>query len=102
MKLLPWLAVTIPACPLLVEVFPDPTDVLDQDGEFVEVRLDATFRADTLTLFMDGKAAVRVPYPEGNRLVGIISHVDKLEESIPQKLRVTSTEHGSTLSLELS
>ena len=69
MKLLPWLAVTIPACPLLVEVFPDPTDVPDQDGEFVEVRLDATFRADTLTLLMDGKAAVRVPYPEGNRLV---------------------------------
>lgn len=69
MKLLPWLAVTIPACPMLVEVFPDPTDVPDQDGEFVEVRLDATFRADTLTLLMDGKAAVRVPYPEGNRLV---------------------------------
>ena len=69
MKLLPWLAVTISACPLLVEVFPDPTDVPDQDGEFVEVRLDATFRADTLTLLMDGKAAVRVPYPEGNRLV---------------------------------
>ena len=39
---------------------------------------------------------------EGNRLVGIISHVDKLEESIPQKLRVTSTEHGSTIALELS
>lgn len=69
MKLLPWLAVTIPACPLLVEVFPDPTDVPDQDGEFVEVRLDGTFRADTLALFMDGKAAIRIPYPEGNRLV---------------------------------
>ena len=54
---------------MLVEVFPDPTDVPDQDGEFVEVRLDATFREDTLTLLMDGKAAVRVPYPEGNRLV---------------------------------
>jgi exonuclease SbcC len=25
---------------------------------------------------------------EGNRLVGIISHVDKLDESIPQKIRV--------------
>ena len=69
MKLLPWLAVTIPACPLLVEVFPDPTDAPDHDGEFVEVRLDGTFRADTLALFMDGKAAIRIPYPEGNRLV---------------------------------
>ena len=39
---------------------------------------------------------------EGNRLVGLISHVDKLEESIPQKIRVRRTEHGSELSMELS
>ena len=38
---------------------------------------------------------------EGNRLVGIISHVDKLSESIPQKIRVRSGEKGSTLSLEV-
>ena len=36
---------------------------------------------------------------EGNRLVGIISHVDKLDESIPQKLRVTSGEVGSRVDL---
>jgi len=36
------------------------------------------------------------------RLVGIISHVDKLEESIPRKLRVRSTPRGSRLELELS
>jgi exonuclease SbcC len=39
---------------------------------------------------------------EGNRLVGIISHVDKLGESIPQKIRVKNTDNGSTLSLELA
>jgi exonuclease SbcC len=39
---------------------------------------------------------------EGNRLVGIISHVDKLGESIPQKIRVKNTDKGSTLSLELA
>ncbi|MCR5575587.1 MAG: SMC family ATPase [Oscillospiraceae bacterium] len=39
---------------------------------------------------------------EGNRLVGIISHVDKLDESIPQKIRVTHGERGSTLALELA
>jgi DNA repair exonuclease SbcCD ATPase subunit len=39
---------------------------------------------------------------EGNRLVGIISHVDKLVESIPQKIRVKNTDKGSTLSLELA
>lgn len=38
---------------------------------------------------------------EGNRLVGVISHVDRLGESIPQKIRVRSGEKGSTLSLEL-
>ena len=37
----------------------------------------------------------------GKRLVGIISHVDKLDESIPQKIRVRSGDRGSTLSLEL-
>ena len=31
----------------------------------------------------------------GDRLVGIISHVDKLEESIPQKIRVTRDDTGS-------
>lgn len=38
---------------------------------------------------------------EGRRLVGIISHVDQLEESIPQKIRVKSGPRGSSLSLEL-
>ena len=39
---------------------------------------------------------------EGNRLVGIISHVDKLDESIPQKIRVKNGERGSSLTLELA
>ena len=38
----------------------------------------------------------------GNRLVGIISHVDKLDESIPQKIRVTCDERGSHAKQELS
>lgn len=37
---------------------------------------------------------------EGNCLVGIISHVNKLEESIPQKIRVRNSEQGSSLQLE--
>ena len=39
---------------------------------------------------------------EGDRLVGIISHVDKLDESIPQKIRVHGSERGSSLTLELA
>lgn len=36
---------------------------------------------------------------EGNRLVGIISHVARLEESIPQQIRVKSGENGSVLTI---
>ncbi len=32
---------------------------------------------------------------EGRRLVGIISHVERLEESIPQQIRVRCGENGS-------
>ncbi len=32
---------------------------------------------------------------EGNRLVGIISHVEKLGESIPRKIRIYNDNHGS-------
>ncbi len=51
---------------------------------------------------LDSVITVLRDLTEGNRLVGLISHVDKLEESIPQKLRVKSTASGSTLELELS
>ena len=39
---------------------------------------------------------------ESNRLVGIISHVDRLDESISQKIRVKNGRNGSRISLELS
>ena len=51
---------------------------------------------------LDSAIAVLGQLTEGNRLVGIISHVDKLEESIPQKLRVKKTSRGSELRSELS
>ena len=51
---------------------------------------------------LDSAITVLQQLTEGNRLVGIISHVDKLEESIPQKLRVTKTAAGSELRMELS
>lgn len=38
---------------------------------------------------------------EGSCLVGIISHVGRLEESIPQRIRVRSTPRGSRLEFEL-
>lgn len=57
------------ACPLLVEVFADPADVSDQEGEFVEVRLDSTVFAKYLWIQFEDKKAVRYPYARGERLV---------------------------------
>ena len=37
---------------------------------------------------------------EGNRLVGIISHVGRLEESIPQKISVKNGGRGSLVTVE--
>jgi DNA repair exonuclease SbcCD ATPase subunit len=37
---------------------------------------------------------------EGNRMVGLISHVDKLNESIPQKIHVKNGKRGSTIRVE--
>ena len=51
---------------------------------------------------MDKAMEVLNQLSEGNRLVGIISHMDKLDESIPQKLRVTCDEKGSHIHAELS
>ena len=69
-------------------------------------KLDTLFIDEGFGTLDDGKLdnviQVLQQLTEGNRLVGIISHVDKLEESIPQKLRVSSGEHGSTVSVELS
>ncbi len=51
---------------------------------------------------LDNVITVLKQLTEGNRLVGVISHVDQLEASIPQKLRVSSTRTGSALIPELS
>lgn len=49
---------------------------------------------------LDTALAVLNQLTEGKNLVGIISHVGKLEESIPQKIRVKNSENGSSLQLE--
>ena len=69
-------------------------------------KLDTLFIDEGFGTLDDGKLdnviAVLQQLSEGNRLVGVISHVDKLEESIPQKLRITSGAHGSSIAVELS
>lgn len=48
---------------------------------------------------LDRALAVLSRLTEGNRLVGIISHVARLEESIPGQIRVKNGENGSSLAI---
>ncbi len=49
---------------------------------------------------LDNALTVLDQLTKGNRLVGIISHVDKLSASIPQKLVVKNGPNGSTIQIE--
>ena len=54
---------------MFVEFFPDPTEVGDNEGEFVEIRLD-DFRAESLYVSFEQKAPLSFPFPRSaNRMV---------------------------------
>ena len=63
------------ACPRFVEFFADPVDVPDQEGEFVEIRLQELndgaleTKADSLVVLFDDRAPLRFAYPGGSRFV---------------------------------
>lgn len=67
-------------------------------------RLDALFIDEGFGSLDDGALDTALDVlnqlTEGDCLVGIISHVGRLEESIPQKIRVRSTPKGSCLEFE--
>ncbi|SHK67198.1 hypothetical protein [Fibrobacter sp. UWB12] len=56
------------SCPQFVEFFPDPKNVSDQEGEYVEIRLDE-FRADSLFVRFENKEILAFEWPEAERLV---------------------------------
>lgn len=62
------LAVYVFACPYFVEIFSDPKDVPDQEGEFVEIRLGEA-DLDSLRVQLDEKSPLLFVRPRGNRLV---------------------------------
>lgn len=78
MKYILGLAAVAAACPMFVEFFPDPTLVSDQEGEYVEIRLDENFEGDSLFVGLDEKAPLRFAYPKGRRL--LLSHDSSLCE----------------------
>ena len=56
------------ACPVFTEFYPDPKDVSDQEGEYVEIRMD-DFRADSLYVQFESKAVMSFAWPEAERFV---------------------------------
>lgn len=51
--------------------------------------------------YLDKALGVLNSLTEGNRLVGVISHIHRLEESIPQKIKVTNGTDGSKIEIEV-
>ena len=56
------------ACPVFTEFYPDPKDVSDQEGEYVEIRMD-DFRAESLYVQFESKAVMAFAWPEAERFV---------------------------------
>ena len=56
------------SCPVFTEFYPDPKDVSDQEGEYVEIRMD-DFRAESLYVQFETKAVMAFAWPEAERFV---------------------------------
>lgn len=56
------------ACPVFTEFYPDPKDVSDQEGEYVEIRMD-DFRAESLYVQFESKSVMAFVWPEAERFV---------------------------------
>ena len=50
------------SCPMFVEFFPDPKNVSDSEGEYVEIRLD-DFRAESLFVQQESKEILAFKWP---------------------------------------
>ena len=66
------------SCPMIVELFPDPKNVSDAEGEYVEIRLDDydrledgsnLFRADSLFVRFESKEILAFKWPDADRLL---------------------------------
>lgn len=68
------MAVVALGCPAFVEFFPDPTDVSDVLGEFVEIRLEKNdlgniYGPESLRIQFDGKTPLVMEFPRTERLL---------------------------------
>ena len=56
------------SCPVFTEFYPDPKEVSDQEGEYVEIRMD-DFRAESLYVQFESKTVMACAWPEAERFV---------------------------------
>lgn len=56
------------SCPVFTEFYPDPKDVSDQEGEYVEIRMD-DFRAESLYVQFESKSVMAFVWPEAERFL---------------------------------
>ena len=56
------------SCPRFVEFYPDPKDVSDREGEYVEIRMD-DFQAELLFVQFESKESLSFAWPKAERFV---------------------------------
>ena len=72
------------SCPRFVEFYPDPKDVSDREGEYVEIRMD-DFQAESLFVQFESKESLSFAWPKAERLVLVHDSVQCPVRSEPQE-----------------
>ncbi|WP_405323318.1 lamin tail domain-containing protein [Fibrobacter sp.] len=84
------------SCPRFVEFYPDPKDVSDREGEYVEIRMD-DFQAESLFVQFESKESLSFAWPKAERFVLVHDSakcpVDSLRD-VPQVLSQESPRWG--------
>ena len=72
------------SCPRFVEFYPDPKDVSDREGEYVEIRMD-DFWAESLFVQFESKESLSFAWPKAERFVLVHDSVQCPVRSEPQE-----------------
>ena len=82
------------SCPVFTEFYPDPKDVSDQEGEYVEIRMD-DFRAESLYVQFESKTVMAFAWPEAERFVLVHDSVQCPAREAAQDASQAGTACGS-------
>ena len=79
------------SCPVFTEFYPDPKEVSDQEGEYVEIRMD-DFRAESLYVQFESKTVMAFAWPEAERFVLVHDTTKCVADSLGEASQVLSQE----------